>query len=632
MGQVVGDLRDTLANTVECNDCKDPHNHSSGSAWGGGGEEAECGTKGSASITLEEDSASAAFDAEVAACVTQTNALLPAGLRLVVLGGVPDRDMDEDRAKLIRKLVRRLLVTLPGQLVVLTSGKPGVQTALATGLGDSPSLVDLVPDDATLSAIGARGRPQRHVKCGATAQLCDAALVQLGQAFLVFEGDADATSRTLAEARPGALIIPIHRADELPQLRVDWVTVPEWACLSERSPNVVCAGVMAILIKAARREKVGCGRGLSARSSPEDKRLSSPILTCLDPEHVRFQAGLLAPEEAAHLQSHEFLDSCHRIFHSFDDNSSGFLEAGHGEGEIGEAVRGVLPSVFRDRFAAMAAQDYALSFDKDWDGKVNFDEFVSFCQWAAMMHSRGLFVAQAQLHAIGAGQGERLLIVSNYLDPQSTLHAAVKANVDVARYSPSGVTAVELAQRIAAAQRLRAKAGLPPYRSVAIANHGTDPEGTWQPFAGIARKLTVAADVEYLVPVFVELASLLAKDGGRLDILACSLASAPGGMSLLKRLEEETGQRVCASKDATGNVEQGGNWVMEVGGNVNVAPDYFDDARLRDFDRLMRLKLKPKKKLHGHKEPPPHSVKPNAKRRISDRLRDHQDSSTSDSD
>merc|ERR1712190_399219 len=52
-------------------------------------------------------------------------------------------------------------------------------------------------------------------------------------------------------------------------------------------------------------------------------------------------------------------------------------------------------------------------------------------------------------------------------------------------------------------------------------------------------------------------------------------------------IEKIVGAKFAASTDATGNMAHGGNWELELG-NRNVAPIYFDENKLTEFETLMK--------------------------------------------
>ncbi len=78
----------------------------------------------------------------------------------------------------------------------------------------------------------------------------------------------------------------------------------------------------------------------------------------------------------------------------------------------------------------------------------------------------------------------------------------------------------------------------------------------------------------------------LVNDGGRIDLLACDMTSDARGDLLLSQLETLTGKDFAASSDPTGNVQYGGNWLLE-SDSVNVAPIYFDAAALDNYSGVL---------------------------------------------
>lgn len=323
------------------------------------------------------------------------------------------------------------------------------------------------------------------------------------------------------------------------------------------------------------------------------------VSTCLEKDHVQELESSLSLEVHRQIFGDDFAAKCESVFSGLDADGSGYLEAGREDAQIASAVLQVLPHVFLDRLDGVQAESFALSFDDDVDSRLSLPEFIRFVRWAAAMKARGFFEGQSPFATVSTGIGERLMVISEFLDPEGTLKAAVRNGVDLAVYNPSGITRAEFAKQLRAAQRQRERRGLPPYKSVALSNHGPDDSGLWSPFADDPRGLARVDDLEAILPDFTALASLLGGQGGRLDFLACRLASVPGGMAFISRLERETGHTVCASRDDTGNAAHGGNWHLEVG-DINVAPYYFDEDRLSHFDRLMKVQArvpqgKPKK-------------------------------------
>ncbi len=118
--------------------------------------------------------------------------------------------------------------------------------------------------------------------------------------------------------------------------------------------------------------------------------------------------------------------------------------------------------------------------------------------------------------------------------------------------------------------------------SIAFATHGTDGEFT---LAGdyVVNASSLSESME-LQNFWTSVGSLV-NDGGRIDLLACSLVSNEQGALLLSNLETLTVKNFAASDDPTGNPEAG-DWVLE-SDNVDVAPIYFDQAALDSYSGLL---------------------------------------------
>lgn len=70
----------------------------------------------------------------------------------------------------------------------------------------------------------------------------------------------------------------------------------------------------------------------------------------------------------------------------------------------------------------------------------------------------------------------------------------------------------------------------------------------------------------------------------RIDLLACHVYDGDAGKKLIDHLEENTHVNWTASADATGNAENGFNWVMESDSSVGeVHRDYFDLTRIKKW-------------------------------------------------
>ncbi|MCP4622761.1 MAG: DUF4347 domain-containing protein, partial [bacterium] len=75
------------------------------------------------------------------------------------------------------------------------------------------------------------------------------------------------------------------------------------------------------------------------------------------------------------------------------------------------------------------------------------------------------------------------------------------------------------------------------------------------------------------------------QENGRIDLLACNLAAGTNGALLIASLESVAGINFAASTNATGNPENGGDWILETD-NIN-AENYFDSGELKNYSELM---------------------------------------------
>ena len=92
--------------------------------------------------------------------------------------------------------------------------------------------------------------------------------------------------------------------------------------------------------------------------------------------------------------------------------------------------------------------------------------------------------------------------------------------------------------------------------------------------AGITKSVAAA------LPIMSELAGVVAKQAGRIDLLGCDILEHQP--RFVEALEQLYGVNFAASDDKTGNMCGGGDWVLESDG-IDVAGTYFDKARLAEF-------------------------------------------------
>ncbi|PID73337.1 MAG: hypothetical protein CSB33_04185 [Desulfobacterales bacterium] len=174
-------------------------------------------------------------------------------------------------------------------------------------------------------------------------------------------------------------------------------------------------------------------------------------------------------------------------------------------------------------------------------------------------------------------EGLRVLVVSSDVTDADDLAAAARDDVLVIRYNAAGTSLEDLSGLISDALDGR-KAD-----SIAFASHNAG--GAEVALTGDAvtnlDTLTDEAQQDFWAGIGAQVA-----EGGRIDILACDVASGEGGEDFLAALEDASGRNVSASTDATGNEAYGGDWVMESDG-VDVQRTYFNADRLEDFDGLL---------------------------------------------
>lgn len=75
-------------------------------------------------------------------------------------------------------------------------------------------------------------------------------------------------------------------------------------------------------------------------------------------------------------------------------------------------------------------------------------------------------------------------------------------------------------------------------------------------------------------------------DDGRIDLLACRVASVMEGQGLITYLEAVTDRNFAASDDLTANTEQNGDWILETD-NIDAALLYFDTEELAKWNGVL---------------------------------------------
>ncbi|MBN1361591.1 MAG: DUF4347 domain-containing protein, partial [Sedimentisphaerales bacterium] len=185
-------------------------------------------------------------------------------------------------------------------------------------------------------------------------------------------------------------------------------------------------------------------------------------------------------------------------------------------------------------------------------------------------------VASLLGHDAAEGGPPRVLAVSSSVHQADALAAAA-----------DGVHTVvfdgELASLDTLLQQIRQALGGRLAESIAIGTHGVEAGGFH--LAGGA-----VVDLQSLqnpdMQAFWHALGAMVAPGGRIDLLACDAAAGPEGEALIESLEQLTGVNFAASVDRTGNVELGGDWVLETDG-VRAGAIYFDAGRLPRFSEVL---------------------------------------------
>eukprot|EP00747_Dinoflagellata_sp_TGD_P033289 gnl/TRDRNA2_/TRDRNA2_136526_c0_seq2.p1 gnl/TRDRNA2_/TRDRNA2_136526_c0~~gnl/TRDRNA2_/TRDRNA2_136526_c0_seq2.p1 ORF type:complete len:404 (+),score=85.98 gnl/TRDRNA2_/TRDRNA2_136526_c0_seq2:62-1273(+) len=178
-----------------------------------------------------------------------------------------------------------------------------------------------------------------------------------------------------------------------------------------------------------------------------------------------------------------------------------------------------------------------------------------------------------------AQDSERLVVVSTGIPEVDEFRAAIKKPEWILLYDHEKTTATELAKLIdEKAKKLNPL-------TLALATHGANDSGRWS----ITKNCTVdmrAAKPELAGDTMALFKSLAKAAQSRVDLLACDLASTPGGLAMIKELEDTTKMTFAASTNHTGNLKRGGDWVMETE-HVDTAGIYFNEEVLYNWNGLL---------------------------------------------
>jgi hypothetical protein len=312
--------------------------------------------------------------------------------------------------------------------------------------------------------------------------------------------------------------------------------------------------------------------------------------------HVDSVLAHLPPEVHAAMEDPEFQKKCRKTFLDIQSTKAPGKDSAFLQGdELIDAVHRSVPEHFlTDRLHATNLKKLILSFDTNNDGRISQEEFDLFCMWVVAMNVMGFFAGTSPFGSISdvldpsSKTIKNLLIVSEYLDPEHILGKCALPSTLCTYYHPDGITLHEFSDQIKAAAHVRTSHGC-FFESVALANHGPDENGLWSVCSDYPVSLTTLDKAwPKLMPMFQALASMVSSPAhlGHVDLLACGFAANSTGVECIKMIEKQVNAKFAASTDDTGNVAQGGNWDLELGGR-SVAPIYFYEEMLGQFTQVM---------------------------------------------
>eukprot|EP00747_Dinoflagellata_sp_TGD_P041814 gnl/TRDRNA2_/TRDRNA2_141690_c1_seq4.p1 gnl/TRDRNA2_/TRDRNA2_141690_c1~~gnl/TRDRNA2_/TRDRNA2_141690_c1_seq4.p1 ORF type:complete len:436 (-),score=94.81 gnl/TRDRNA2_/TRDRNA2_141690_c1_seq4:40-1224(-) len=189
---------------------------------------------------------------------------------------------------------------------------------------------------------------------------------------------------------------------------------------------------------------------------------------------------------------------------------------------------------------------------------------------------------------------QRMVVVSSATPDTDLFVAAVKKPEWILEYDFDTMDIADLSKAVEEKAR-----ELKPW-TVAFANHGADEKGIWSITKDCS--INVKEGKPEVTPPLADFFKSLARAANyRVDLLACDLASEPGGLALIQELEAETGKNIAASTNHTGNLKRGGDWVLETD-NVDTASIYFDTNALYKWEGLLWCQRAAKDRLRTHDE------------------------------
>ncbi len=176
------------------------------------------------------------------------------------------------------------------------------------------------------------------------------------------------------------------------------------------------------------------------------------------------------------------------------------------------------------------------------------------------------------------GDTANVLIISSLIDDADVLANAAQDDVIIVRYDAETTTLNQLLEQV------EDSLGGRKAESIGFAAHDYgDAKFYLTGSETISLGSTLASETQQAF--WSDMTDLLAEDG-RIDLLACGLASSDTGKMLVSTLESMTGADFAASTDDTGNLAAGGDWILETD-DVNLEDTYFDKDKLDEYSGLM---------------------------------------------
>lgn len=183
---------------------------------------------------------------------------LPKGMRLCVLGGKDFKNLEN--RQLVEAIARQVGVAFAGSMIVLTTGKQGVQENFVASLGNTLPVVNLV-SAAEASGFGVG----TDLVAGDTLEERMSVLGQIGDVYLTVEGGPVVAKEATVATQRQAAVIPLKSTGgasagmfEFPQealRKPSWATQEQWEKLESKAPPDQMAATIVAMLRAILRDR-----------------------------------------------------------------------------------------------------------------------------------------------------------------------------------------------------------------------------------------------------------------------------------------------------------------------------------------------------------------------------------------